>query len=596
MKSAGRSLLVRVCASATVVALAATGLVAGPVTAQVSAPVDCPDIMPTAEVEDGMTATGFTVSEGMDPEPFDVEVLGVLPNGVAPGRDMIVVETSSPAIDEAGGIWFGMSGSPVYDDVSGELLGAVAFGLTGSPSSIGGLTPAEDMAELLDYPSSLSSLGTRSVDLSGGLERRIAKREAGTRTDFRMKRLRAPLSVSGLTDRAFDILAKAIRKEGNKYVLTQGASARAAAPGEELATVGAGDTFAAAMSYGDITIGGIGTTSLVCDGQAIAFGHPFSWSGRTELGANQGDTLAIVRDSLFGSFKLANITEPVGTVDQDRLAGIRAILDTFPDLRPVDSLVSAPDINRTEEGSSQAVTDEVVPVLAFNQLLGNIDSTFDQIGEGSSRVAWTVTGQTESGEPWSLSRSNVYTSNFDISVDSSFEVMDQLSTLLNNRFTEVDFNSVDLDATVEDEQTGYRIRKVQVKAGGGGFTGGRRIRVRPGSTLGIRVTLGRVGGGPERVVNLSLDVPGNFRSGFLEVQGGSSEGFFACFEELGPCSSRPRKAKNFDDLIDSLEDAPRGNDLTATLTANGGKQRSKTTRLDGVIRGFRFMSVRSMNR
>ena len=84
------------------------------------------------------------------------------------------------------------------------------------------------------------------------------------------------------------------------------------------------------MSYGDITIGGIGTTSLVCDGQAIAFGHPFSWSGRTELGANQGDTLQIVRDPLFGSFKLANITEPVGTVDQDRLAGIRAILDTIP--------------------------------------------------------------------------------------------------------------------------------------------------------------------------------------------------------------------------------------------------------------------------
>ena len=82
--------------------------------------------------------------------------------------------------------------------------------------------------------------------------------------------------------------------------------------------------------------------------------------------------------------------------------------------------------------------------------------------------------------------------------------------------------------------------------------------MRPGSTLGIKVTLGRVGGGPERVVNLTLDVPGDFRSGFLEVQGGSSEGFFVCFEEFGPCSSRPGKAKNFDDLIDSLEDSAQG--------------------------------------
>ena len=593
MKSAGRSVLVRVCASATVVALAATGMVAGPVTAQVSAPEDCPEIMPTAEVEDGMTATGFTVSDGMDPEPFDVEVLGVLPNGVAPGRDMIVVETSSPAIAEAGGIWFGMSGSPVYDDVSGEFLGAVAFGLSGGPSSIGGLTPGEDMAHLFDYPSSLTSSSARSVALSGDIERRVAQREAGTRTDFRMKRLRAPLSVSGLTDRAFDILAKAIRKEGNKYVLTQGASARAAEPGEELATIGAGDTFAAAMSYGDVTIGGIGTTSLVCDGQAIAFGHPFSWSGKTELGANQGDTLQIVPDPLFGSFKLANITEPVGTVDQDRLAGIRAALDMAPDLRPVGSSVSAPDINRTRDGSSQAVTDEIVPVLTFNHLLGNIDSTFDTIGAGSSRVAWTITGQTEAGEPWSLSRSNLYSSGFDISIESSFEVFNQLSRLLNNRFTEVDFNSVDLDATVEEERRGYRIRKVLHRTGGGSFAGGGRVRVRPGSTLALRVRLARLGGGPEREVNLKVDVPGNFRSGFLEVQGGSSSGAFGCFEEFGPCSSSVGKVKNFDDLVESLENAPKGNDLAATLTTQSDKQRTATARLDGVVGGFRFLLVRS---
>ena len=63
-----------------------------------------------------MLGTGWTVSEGRDPEPFDAEVLGVLPDAIAPGRDMIVVDTSSPAITDAGGIWFGMSGSPVYHD------------------------------------------------------------------------------------------------------------------------------------------------------------------------------------------------------------------------------------------------------------------------------------------------------------------------------------------------------------------------------------------------------------------------------------------------------------------------------------------------
>jgi hypothetical protein len=593
-----RRFIVRACASATVVALATTGLAAGPVTAQVPAPEDCPEIRSTPteeEVAAGITGTGFTVSEGTDPEPFGVEVLGVLENGVAPGRDMIVVETSSPALDKNRGIWFGMSGSPVYDNASGELLGAVAFGLSWGPSKIGGLTPAEDMAEVLDYPSDLASPAARSVALSGRLERRVAQREDGSRTDFTLRRLRAPLSVSGVNNR-LDILAKAIRREGNKYVVTAGASARAAEPGAELATIGAGDTFAAAMSYGDVTIGGIGTTTLVCDDQAVAFGHPFSWSGKTELGANRGLTHTIVDDPLFGPYKLADITEPVGTVDQDRLAGIRAALDTAPDLRPVDSSVSAPDINRSRDGSSQAVTDDVVPVLSFYHLLGNIDSTFDAIGEGTSRVAWTFTGQTEAGEPWTLSRSNVYASRYDISVESSFEVMNQLSRLLENRFTEVDFNSVDLDATVEEERRGYRIRNVLHRTGAGGFTGGRRIRVRPGSTLALRVILGRVEGGAEREVNLRVDVPGNFRGGFLEVRGGSSAGFFACFEDFGPCSSRSGKVKSFDELIDSLEDAPKGSDLTATLTTNSGKQRTATANLDGVIRGSRFMSVRSIGR
>ena len=102
------------------------------VTGQASAaPGECPTIKETSDLSAGMTGTGWTVSQGTTPEEFDVTVLGVLPDAIAPGRDMIIVETSSPAIDAVGGIWFGMSGSPVY--VGGELIGAVAFGLTFGP-------------------------------------------------------------------------------------------------------------------------------------------------------------------------------------------------------------------------------------------------------------------------------------------------------------------------------------------------------------------------------------------------------------------------------------------------------------------------------
>jgi SpoIVB peptidase S55 len=587
MKRVERSLLVRTGAAVAAMALAATGFASGPVAAQVSGPVDCPEIRPTDEVTAGMAATGFTVSEGTEPEPFDAEVLGVLPNGVAPGRDMIVVETSSPAIDEAGGIWFGMSGSPVYDD-TGRLLGAVAFGLTGGPSHIGGLTPAEDLDQLLDYPSSQAAAPEAAVELSGSLERKVAARTDGDRTSFSLRRLRAPLSVSGLTQRGYDTLAKAIKREGGNYVLSQGSSAPIPETDSAATTLEAGDTFGAAQSYGDISFGGIGTTSMVCDERAIAFGHPFGWTGKTELGANEGLTHAIVSDPLFGPFKLASMTEQVGFVDQDRLAGIRALLGPGPELRAIDSSVLAPDINRSQDGHSRAVTDDIVPTISFYHLFGNIDTTFDKIGEGSSQVEWTVTGTTEAGDPWTLNRTNLYSSNFDISTESSFEVMNQLASLLNNKFTEIDFTGVSMDATVNEGRSGYRIGKVLHSKNGRTFTGGRRVFVAPGSNLFLRVQLSNVAEGPDRTVDLKIKVPADFRAGELQVAGGSVSGNFVCFLELGPCSSGVGKQENFDDLVSALEEAPKNNDLTATLFS-GRKQRDTTTALDGVIRGSRFL-------
>jgi hypothetical protein len=592
MKRVEHSLLVRAGAAVTVVALGVTGFTAGPVAAQVTGPVDCPEIRPTNEVTAGMAATGFTVSEGTEPEAFDAEVLGVLPNGVALGRDMIVIETSSPAIDEAGGIWFGMSGSPVYDD-TGRLLGAVAFGLTGGPSNIGGLTPAEDLDQLLDYPTSQTVAPAAAVELSGSVERKVAARTEGDRANFSLRRLRAPLSVSGLTQRGYETLAKAIKREGGNYVLSQGSSApvpeTTAAPGR----LGAGDTFGAAQSYGDISFGGIGTTSIVCDEKAIAFGHPFGWTGKTELGANEGLTHAIVKDPLFGPFKLASMTEQVGFVDQDRLAGIRALLGPGPQLRAIDSSVSAPDLDRSLDGHSRAVTDDIVPTISFYHLFGNIDSAFDQIGEGNSQVEWTVTGITEDGEPWSLNRSNLYSSNNDISMESSFEVLNQLASLLNNRFTEIDFTGVNLNATVNEGRSGYRIAKVLHSKNGRRFIGGRRVLVKPGSNLFLRVRLKNIVDGTDRKVDLKVRVPARFRSGGLEIAGGSTDGGFLCFEEFGSCSSSVGKQKSFDDLLAALEDAPKGNDLTASLFGRGSKTRSVTSELDGVVRGSRFLLVRS---
>ena len=65
--------------------------------------------------------TGLSVLQGRDPVSFDAEVLGILTGFPLPGRKVVIAELSGPPLDQAGGVWFGASGSPVYmDDPAGE--------------------------------------------------------------------------------------------------------------------------------------------------------------------------------------------------------------------------------------------------------------------------------------------------------------------------------------------------------------------------------------------------------------------------------------------------------------------------------------------
>ena len=135
--------------------LTAAALVAGTATtaalgssAQAAPTPDCKAPYPVASLTPGDAVTGKTVSQGVTPAPFTGEVIGVLDDGIAPGLDMVIVDLDSPAISAAGGIWQGMSGSPVYAG-DGRLIGAVAYGLAYGPSPIAGVTPFEDMDDYM---------------------------------------------------------------------------------------------------------------------------------------------------------------------------------------------------------------------------------------------------------------------------------------------------------------------------------------------------------------------------------------------------------------------------------------------------------------
>ncbi len=572
----------------------------------------CPEqeIMPVADIRKGMVATGLSVYEGRDPEPFTAEVLGVLEDGVAPGRDMIIVELGGPIVDKAGGIWFGMSGSPVY--VEGKLIGAVAFGVSFGPSKVGGLTAAEDMVKVLGYPESEPEAGSQSTAASSGysrqrvrlsprMQRNIARQSSATQGELEggFRQLLTPFSVSGLSDPRIQRLREVVRGERLPLFPYRGGAAAAQGSTTQIdpntEPLQPGDSFAAALSYGDVTAAGIGTTTMICNGKALAFGHPFFFEGETFLGANHADAITIISDPIFGPYKMANVKELVGVVDQDRLAAIRGDLGEGPILIPITSTVVAQNTNQTRDGRTEAVESEVVPFLTLNHLIGNVDTVFDQISGGSASLSWTINGVGETTGPFTLTRNNLYASEFDISFESGFEVLGNLFTLFGNDFEEVTFTGVDVDTTVKDDVELYRIHDVLVSLNGGDFLERRRLRARPGDRIGMRVVLLDFEETEERLVDLEVRIPSKTRGeAVIEITGGAAGGpGEECFFFGENCESN-EEVDSLAALVTALENAPHNNDLLARLRSG---RKSKVTAQDAyvleqVVTGFKRVRIR----
>jgi hypothetical protein len=542
---------------------------AGAAQAAPPGPGPCPAPLPVAQVARDMTGYGLTVSAGTQPERFTVKVLGVLADGVAPDVDMIVVETDSPALDKAHGIWAGMSGSPVFTD-DGRWIGAVAYGLAVGPSKIGGLAAAEDMAKVLDEGARADAQVRSTVQLPRELQAQVAASPDATASQAAagLARLPVPLGVSGLGARRLGQVSDRLTG-GDASLAPYPAAAAANGVGADPAEIVPGGNFAASISTGDVTAGGVGTTTVVCDGAALAFGHPFQNVGPASFGAHTADAITIQDDPTLVPFKLANIGGMVGTVDQDRRSAIRAALGKGPAGIPVTSTATDRASGRSREGTTNANDTRYLHQIATLHLLSSLDGVLDRIGSGRSEVRWTATGTTANGKAWTLTRDNRFAYEKDlanpfdddialVSIDELFRQLDQLRR---TRLEQVRFTGVKIQAAVDSEWRGYRLGKVEAKVGSRWVVADRQhpITGRAGATTDVRVhLLPDRGQGGELLVPLAIRVPSGSagQEGTLEIGGG--QGY------QGPVGTSGEPG-SFDQLLRSLKDAPHNDEVLAAL-------------------------------
>ncbi len=550
----------------------------------IAPPGPCPTTMAQSSIKADMVGTGWTVTSGDTPRPFRVRILGTLRDGIAPGRDLVIIKVSDlpgqHVISKGHGIWAGMSGSPVY--LGGKLAGAVSYGFSNGPSRIGGMTPARQMERITSYSTRdaterLSVPLPRSMRTTVGHESGVSSASVST-----LARLEVPIVITGATGSIRKQLTRDLRREfGAIRVLT--GSATSASSGQTLAAAPvAGGNLAGVISTGDITIAAVGTTTSVCGHTVLGFGHPMTGNGRVAFGAARADAITIVDDPAGTPFKMANVGRTFGLLDQDRLSGIRATIGRAPRSIPVLARVRATDSGYIRTGRTSVTTSSWVPIVAANHLLFDVITASDSQGPGTAILSWTIRGTRPNGQHWSLVRTDRVASTDVVAQDAGQLLLDQLVAIDSTESEKVRFDSVTVAATVSPTVKRYIIKSALVSRNGGPWKQRSSVSARPGDELRFKVGLKVFKGGTTtRIVTLKVPTSAS-GAGYLTI-GSDQFGGSDCQFDPSACPS------SFTRLLDALRHAPRNDDLQVTMDlsdfADRGVKVTRTTRLDKVVEG-----------
>ena len=458
-------------------------------------------LMPVEDVRPGMHGTGKTVISGETVENFDVEVIGV--TGSEATGYSILVRTSGDLIEKSGGMAQGMSGSPVYID--GRLVGAVAFGKEFNDPHYCFLTPIGRMLDLLNEASPRPS-------------------------EFIPKS--TVLMAGGFTGKGLDYL--------NEKLAPLGLEAR-----------------------GDIRLGALGTiTWLGDDGSLLAFGHPFMQRGDSNYFLDRVWILTSL-PNLQSAYKVGNLGETIGTVTQDRSAGIAAKIGAHPKVIPM--YVAVTDTSRGVNGSARTELiddDALLPAMVDAVTYNTVTRVADRDGGGTARFDFRIDGRSAGGEQILIKRENMYYADTGILKMISQELVQAATLLAQNKFEKIDIYNIEANVAIGTEPEVAEIVAAHPQ----------KLEVRAGEVLNIDVELQ-----PYRAAKITktvqFTVPKQQRAGklALNVRGGSSLAWMQEMmkrqqEEGIPAAKQPQR-RTLKDFIADINNADQNNEIIVDIAA-----------------------------
>ncbi len=371
------------------------------------------EILPLSEVKPGMKATAWTVFQGTEPEPVPVEIVGLMKNAWGPRQDIILAKMGGKAVrtNVAGG----MSGSPVY--YNGKLLGAVALRLsTFSPDAICGITPIELMLEINDFDQSKpenSRTPDKAVARNAGqvaVPSEMIGQAVGAGMPM-MVPIETPLTFAGFGESALQEFGPMFRQMG--IAVAQGGAGTTSHTSKPVAgwehALNPGESVAGVLVDGDMSVTGLGTVTYNDGKKVLAFGHPFFNLGPVSMPMTKGEVLMTLASS-YQPNKMANATDVVGALHQDRHSGIEGVLGGESPMIPVTVKVRSLDdkeavVREKSLHFSVFVQQKWTPYLMMLTLYNSVSELNDFRDEATYRLR----GKVEMGSNQNLTLSNMQT-------------------------------------------------------------------------------------------------------------------------------------------------------------------------------------------
>jgi hypothetical protein len=499
------------------------------------------------EVKPGMKGYGLTVFSGTKIERFDVEIISVVYD-MAPQSDLIIARVSGGPM-AVSGVIAGMSGSPIYID--GRMIGALAYSWPFSKEAIAGITPIGEMLDILKYNQKDESQKTitRTPNSEKGWAdaAKFSVPLPSKATEYAvMKPIMTPMVFSGFSQAALEFFRPQLQSYGIIPMVGGGGGSFAEHLSDMDVPFEEGSAIGVQLIRGDLSASAIGTVTLKDGDKILAFGHPFMLSGPVDFPMTTAYVHTVL-PSLSVSSKMSTALKSVGTLVQDRSAGVSGILGGDASMVPVTLRVHVQGEPTEEYHFEVAKNRQLLPPLIGTALGGSFTRTYSNYGKFAAAVHYDI--DIDGHSP--VSNDDFISGLGGLPSLASLGLFRDLTSLTNNQFEELSIKSVNIDVNIKEAVETAQITGVRIW----------KNTLEPGETVDLKIIMQ-----PYMKENveqaLAFKVPESFPEGkaFLQISAASQT---AAFERMrSPNKFQPT---NIDQLIDMVNESYPGNRIDVRL-------------------------------